>query len=632
MEETPKSKRRSKLKKGRVVENKSSLKECTPIKAISPQDHSTPLDCKKVSSTSAAASDEHKDVSEDEDDEHSPFHIQCTQDMLAVGWDCGSPRQRTNKRLGSKVKRKLTKGNSFTQKKQNLKSCSPIEPLRPRRRFNIEKPTGDFSELIPQLQFVADLVKKINDQDDGTARSSSCDESRVTDGRKEDGTVSILMKAEECSSFSNKKENLAVNAPKNEKELLLNDKQKVEEVRIVSPHQDLDLLKENERRAGCETLSALLDDDADEYMLRCSQEIEENLNKNVAVIRSDNSELPLPDYKNSDFFPVESKVRGPDICKPDKNSSFHIKLNASSSKKPNSPKVGTKYYVRIKSGTPKYSKNERGHSRSSLKHSGVTTQMCQARTNIESAVNNFKPPSTNEIAFDDSFDAVIQNLSEEDIEMLSQGHIVDRKDARKITGTSTGKLSFQKLEDETEINCKRRSTQKFTSGQSSPTHRSTGNNRPLNRINSNGQMNRVTQGPALHEVCAPRINKMQFRLKIPSEMCSNRRLSDWPRTVSPVHFDEPRADKDVLLVNNKAFVTSQGLSDSARVKNSDTVQPSSSTISNSLAPNVVPKASPQKCTPEEIQKKRLEAIKKLEMKKMAMLYEKDKHCHLSKGP
>lgn len=48
--------------------------------------------------------------------------------------------------------------------------------------------------------------------------------------------------------------------------------------------------------------------------------------------------------------------------------------------------------------------------------------------------------------------------------------------------------------------------------------------------------------------------------------------------------------------------------------------------------NVVPKSSPQKYTPEEIQKKRLEAIKKLEMKKMTMLCEKDKHCHLSKCP
>jgi hypothetical protein len=51
-----------------------------------------------------------------------------------------------------------------------------------------------------------------------------------------------------------------------------------------------------------------------------------------------------------------------------------------------------------------------------------------------------------------------------------------------------------------------------------------------------------------------------------------------------------------------------------------------------VSATVVPKASPQKYTPEEIQKKRLEAIKKLEMKKMAMFDEKDKHCHLSKGP
>ncbi|XP_023709104.1 uncharacterized protein LOC111865368 isoform X2 [Cryptotermes secundus] len=629
MEETPKSKRRSRLTKGRVVKNKSSLKECTPTKAVPPKDHSTPLDCKKVSSTSATISDEHKDVTEDEDDECSPFHFYCTQDTLAVGWDCGSPQQRPSKRLESKVKRKLTKGNSFTQKKQSLKSCSPIEPLRPRRRFNIEKPTGDLSELIPQLQFVADLVKKIKDQDDGTTQ---CDESCATDGRKEDGTVSTVMKAEGCSSFCSKEENLAVNAPKNGKELISNDKQKVERAHIVSPHQDLDLLKEKQQNIGCETFSALLDDDADQYMLRCSQEVEENLSKNITVVCGDNSELLLPDYKNSELFSVESKVRSPDICRPDKNSPFHVKLNSSGSKKANSPKVGTKYYVRIKSGTPKYSKNEHGHSRSSVNHSGATVRICHTRTNTESAVINSVPSNTNEFAFDDSFDAVIQNLSEEDIEMLSQGQIVDKKNARKITGTNICKPTSQKVEDKTEINCKRGSIQRFASGQLSPTYRLTGNNRPLNQVNSNRQMNSVNQGPALREVSAPRVNKMQFLLKVPSAMCSNRRLSDCSRPDSPVQFSEPHFNKDIPLVKNKLFVTQQRPSDSAHVKNSDGVQPNSSAISNSLALNVVPKSSPQKYTPEEIQKKRLEAIKKLEMKKMTMLCEKDKHCHLSKGP
>jgi hypothetical protein len=42
-----------------------------------------------------------------------------------------------------------------------------------------------------------------------------------------------------------------------------------------------------------------------------------------------------------------------------------------------------------------------------------------------------------------------------------------------------------------------------------------------------------------------------------------------------------------------------------------------------VSANVMPKTSPQKCTSEEIQKKRLEAIKKLEMKKMAVMCEKD---------
>jgi hypothetical protein len=71
--------------------------ECTPIKAVPPHDHSTPVDCEKGTSTLAAINAEDKDISEDED---SPFHFRCTQDTLAVGWDCGSPQQRPSKRLG----------------------------------------------------------------------------------------------------------------------------------------------------------------------------------------------------------------------------------------------------------------------------------------------------------------------------------------------------------------------------------------------------------------------------------------------------------------------------------------------------------------------------------------------------
>jgi hypothetical protein len=51
-----------------------------------------------------------------------------------------------------------------------------------------------------------------------------------------------------------------------------------------------------------------------------------------------------------------------------------------------------------------------------------------------------------------------------------------------------------------------------------------------------------------------------------------------------------------------------------------------------VSANVMPKTSPQKCTPEEIQKKRLEAIKKREMKKVSMLSETDKRSYPSKGP
>jgi hypothetical protein len=70
--------------------------ECTPIKATPPQDHSTPLDGEKAASKNA----KNEDVIEDEDDEQSPFHFCCTQDTLAVGWDCGSPQRKPSKRIG----------------------------------------------------------------------------------------------------------------------------------------------------------------------------------------------------------------------------------------------------------------------------------------------------------------------------------------------------------------------------------------------------------------------------------------------------------------------------------------------------------------------------------------------------
>jgi hypothetical protein len=70
--------------------------ECTPIKVISPQGHSTPLDSKDAANTSTEA--EYIDVNEDEN--HSPFLFHCTQDTLAVGWGSGSPQQRSRKKIG----------------------------------------------------------------------------------------------------------------------------------------------------------------------------------------------------------------------------------------------------------------------------------------------------------------------------------------------------------------------------------------------------------------------------------------------------------------------------------------------------------------------------------------------------
>jgi len=74
--------------------------ECTPVKAIQPQGHSTPLDSERVPRVSPRTEVECKDIIEDEDDGHSPFHFRCTQDTLVVGWDCGSPQHVSRKKLG----------------------------------------------------------------------------------------------------------------------------------------------------------------------------------------------------------------------------------------------------------------------------------------------------------------------------------------------------------------------------------------------------------------------------------------------------------------------------------------------------------------------------------------------------
>jgi hypothetical protein len=75
--------------------------EWTPMKAICPQGHSTPLDSEKTPSTSTTTKAGYKDACEDEDDDQSsPFQFFCTQDTLAVGWDCGSPQQKSSKTLG----------------------------------------------------------------------------------------------------------------------------------------------------------------------------------------------------------------------------------------------------------------------------------------------------------------------------------------------------------------------------------------------------------------------------------------------------------------------------------------------------------------------------------------------------
>jgi hypothetical protein len=392
----------------------------------------------------------------------------------------------------------------------------------------------------------------------------------VTAGKKDDVAVSFLAKKEEVSLSPDKKEELAGDVLKNEHEQRLNDAKKLKEQRcVVTPPPELDLLKKNVCDIGSETLTALLDDDEDEYMVQCSQEIEEKLNKNSAVVCSSNSELPLPDYKTNSHVSVESKIRSPKVGKP----ASYLKCFNNSMKKPNSPKIGTKYCIQIKSGTPKYSKDDHCHSRVSLNHSSARPKIRYSRTNTDSTIINSKPLTDSEIAFDDSFDAVIQNLSEEDIEMMSQDHIFENKHTDK----ETGKESFQKVEGRTQMNSKR-----GVVGQSLPIYRSEFNNRPVHDINSSRALKHVNHGTVPNEVGAPAVSKMQFRLKVPSRMCNDQSLSERRSSVSTVQLNKPQLNKVTPLVNNKAFVMRQGQGNSAAVKNCNVAQPGSSTSLSSL--------------------------------------------------
>jgi hypothetical protein len=366
---------------------------------------------------------------------------------------------------------------------------------------------------------------------------------------------------------------VAVDIPQNE-EVCVNSAEKMKGQCDLTRRAELNMSKGNQD----ETFTALFDDDADEFMLQCSQEIEEKLNKNVPVVCSGNKEVPLPGYKNNYPISVRSKIISPEICKPVRS----LKHNSNSIKKPNSPKVGTKYYVRIKSGTPKYSKDERFQFHSSRYSSSASVQLRDGETNTDSAVISLKSPSASEITFDDSFDAVIQNLSEDDMKMLSQGHTVEKKGAGKVTGTESGKQFFQKVDDITEVDCRKGNVLKLAVGQSSYIRRPSVNNQPSHQINNKRELKCANQGTARNETCAPRINNIQFQLKVPSGICNNQQLSNRPSTVAPVQLNKPHFNKDVPLVNNKVLVTWQGDSTSA-VKNSDIVCQGSSTTINSPA-------------------------------------------------
>jgi len=389
-----------------------------------------------------------------------------------------------------------------------------------------------------------------------------------------EGATNFTMKEGEGSTSSGTEEVLVVDVPKSEPEVCVNGVEKLKRQCDVTCLGELNMPKGNQN----ESFTALFDDDADEFMLQCSQEIEEKLNKNVPAVCSSNEEVTLPSYKKNYPISVQSKTASPEICNPARS----LICNSNNIKKPNSPKSGTKYYVRIKSGASKCDKDEHSEFRSSLYGSNAGVALHNGKNYTDSMLISSKSPFATEVTFDDSFDAVIQNLSEDDMIMLSQGHAVDKKDAGKLTGTESGKRLVQKVEDTTEVNCREGNVLKLAVGQSSRVCRPTVNNQPVYQFNNNRQLKYANQGTARNETRASRLSNVQFQLKVPSGICNNQNLSDRPGAVAPVQLNKPCLNEDVPLVSDKVHVTWQGRGASA-IKNSDVACRGSSTTNNSPA-------------------------------------------------
>ncbi|XP_069671627.1 uncharacterized protein [Periplaneta americana] len=596
MDGTSKSKRRSKLQKRKENENKLKSEECTPVKHLVPQAHSTPLSCNVV--TASPTEDEVQIISDDEEEEmHYAFKFQCTQDTLDVDWD-DSPKRKPSKILGSKVKRKLSKGESFSQKKRNLKVCSPVQPLRSRRRFIVEKPNNDFSELIRDLQAIAKQCENFKDETSGTSEDNSCEKGTSSSKENENLEAKIQEQSEHCSiecrGTEDKKGSRAV----------VNEKHNSSNIQVPSEHPlpraELKLEEKSKNNKINETFTALFDDDDDECMVQCSQEVENKLNSNVPV--SDNCDNDFPSVDRNELSSVGYKNKNIKLENSTKSSQSHITGPSKS------PKSRIKCYVRNKSGQLSNCRTN------DCPCSKTSTHTCYNDINSDLAKTSFKSAITSEV-FDDSFDAVIQNFTEEDIIMLSQGVALE-KEERNNLNSDRKPQNFQLSEIAPKMNLKKEpvinsSLPKTSNVCKLPT------NSTLHHISSNKQVN---VGTNLNRLCASSNSKVQLQVKAPTSVNSTR-LSNEPKSIESVQF----SSRDRTVVNSVPSITRRGQNNTA------TRTGNSANMLTTQSFNATLQSSPQKCTPEEIQKKRLEAKMKLEKKKLAMLFQKNKQQHRLKA-
>lgn len=606
------------LRGKKEIENKVISNEHTPPKSIVPRAHSTPVEFEIVS----------KDASESESDDSDEEPAFCfTQDTLEVQWDYSNTPKGKEKKKHSKIKRKSKAGTLAKNKRRH--EFSPIEAVKIRKRYIKEEPKADLNKLIAGLQALAEKVKKEKglhkNEMQKNLPSEFCSINNVEDHLDED------IHRSRCSK-SVRKQLLAPSSP--------NPGLKEEVVSLT--------VKEN--------FTSLFDDDADDCIVRCSQEVEQKLHEPDSVYCM-TEQLPSYSVKNSDLnenahqnhhndtamgkqsvktsedcltIDIEIEKNGchlsdgqelkescilpTDLVKNAQhgiNESFTALLedDADDCMLLCSQEIEEKLKDKhIDDNVAKRLPSNIDFQNSNTDKYAVSSSNKKIQTNDKKAKSDsgIFTSSTSNVGFDDSLDVLLQNFTEEDIDKMSQGVSVKKK--VNSSSINSYKQHFHKSDDnltsnsvvKTTIDCKMpvtsRSVDQFTNYKHS---------KPFNLGNIVNKLAAVTS--------------IKTQCKVSNVMSTNA--------------NGVKLNRNLPVLNNITVYGSmeRNLNTNSILQDRTSYIGTNNYLKTDITrPNSLLKIAPQKCSPEEIEKKRLEARKKLEMKKLSMMQEKRQHSHPSR--